>query len=99
MKLAHEQCRGIPDPDPADAVPTSPQRYCYCCRKPHPESQMRPVESCVGMRWRCKAGIKAARQDGSWREAWGRATSEANRSQARHGIDHLNKLLREREIA
>lgn len=99
MTLVHDHSRGIPDIDPADAAPTSPQRYCYYCRKPHPESQMRPVESCAGIRWRCKSSIKAARQDSSRREAWGRAKSEANRLQARHGIDHLNKLLRERSIA
>jgi hypothetical protein len=95
----HGENPGIAAPNPIDATATSPQRYCYYCRKPHPEDQMRAVESCVGVRWRCKASIKAARQDANLREAWGRAKSEANRSQARHGIEHLNKLLRERETA
>jgi len=75
-------------------------RHCYYCRCKHPpDYPMRRVDTPCGVRWRCRASIEAARQDAASREAWGRTKSETNRSQARHGVDHLNKLLRERENA
>ncbi|MCM2289213.1 MAG: hypothetical protein NDI67_09320 [Sulfuritalea sp.] len=75
-------------------------RHCYYCRCKHPpDYPMRRVDTPCGVRWRCRASIEAARLDAAAREAWGRTKSEANRSQARHGADQLNKLLRERKDA
>lgn len=75
-------------------------RHCYYCRCKHPpEYPMRRIVTPCGVRWRCRASIEAARLDAASREAWGRAKSEANRTQARHGANYLNKLLRERENA
>lgn len=83
-------------PNPAGKADTGVARYCYYCRHKHPPTHpMRRIDTPCGIRWRCRASIEAARQDAASREAWGRAKTQANKSQDRRAAEYLNQLLRQ----
>lgn len=85
---------------PTREVSQNPERYCYYCRRKHPADQpMRRIETACGIRWRCKASIDATRQDAASRNAWGRAMTDANKSQNRRSAEHINKLRQQSGIA
>lgn len=87
------------EPYPAGQADTGIARYCYYCRHKHPPNQpMRRIDTPCGIRWRCRASIEATRQDAASREAWGRTKTQANKSQDQRAAEHLNKLLRQRNL-
>ncbi|MDO8944431.1 MAG: hypothetical protein Q7U75_14715, partial [Desulfobacterales bacterium] len=48
----------------------------------HPKEEMRQIETKNGKRWRCIKSIEAAKQSRKEREAFGRKTTDMNRSDA-----------------
>jgi hypothetical protein len=77
----------------------APLRYCYHCRRAHPEDEMRLVPGRNGSRWRCLETLKAASLSREQREAFGRQTSAANRAESQRKIESLNNYLRYRQTA
>ena len=53
--------------------------YCYHCGHRHLISEMRRVSCGQIKRWRCRKSIEASQGSQSERDAFGRATHEANR--------------------
>ena len=72
------------------------QRYCYHCQTYHPIDEMRRMMTRSGPRWRCLRSIAAARQNAEARQAYGRATSAANRLANQRRAESLNRQRRER---
>lgn len=70
----------------------TPSRYCYHCRKIHPESEMRKLNSAQGTRWRCRSSIDAARQAPKLRDVYGRNTTAKNRATSQRSIAFVNQL-------
>jgi hypothetical protein len=77
----------------------STPRYCYHCRRTHPENEMRLVPGRNGSRWRCLQTLKATSLSREQREAFGRQTSAINRAESQRKIESLNNYLRYRETA
>lgn len=68
------------------------QLYCYHCRAYHARTTMRRVATARGFRWRCLASLLARQVPVSERDAFGRKTTEENRTLAQ-------RLARERFLA
>ncbi len=67
----------------SDAEAGDKSRFCLHCGRPHPESEMRLVNTRGGRRWRCKAGLEATRLSAAKRDEFGRTTSEKNQERGR----------------
>lgn len=68
--------------------------FCHCCRVHHDKALMRPVQTRLGLRWRCLRSIQDASRPRVDRDAFGRQQTARNRESARLAADLLCRLRR-----
>jgi hypothetical protein len=78
--------------DGAGSMSENQCRFCYHCRKDHPESEMRKINSAQGSRWRCRSSLAAARQAPKLRDAFGENTTSKTRASSQRSIAFVNQL-------
>jgi hypothetical protein len=91
--------QGIAVAPQSSAAVAEKTRYCYHCRKYHPENEMRRITTRGGLRWRCVHSIAAARQPAQQRQAYGHQTTNANRLENQRRMTYINQMSEQRRNA
>ncbi len=77
-----------------DAIAANRLRFCYQCQRNHAPDEMIKIATRGGPRWRCKAGLQAARQSVRERDHHGRGITASNQAISERSSDTMSEGLR-----